>query len=143
MVDQKTPYTLHASRKYVWVRWWYDVFKSQMHNFDGPPTTLQTEHRTRLQAWFNTYDVSFPTLRRRRWQGGGGSSHSCTQTLLGLAWDTSISIPLYSVRITLKVGRWMNQSDGTEMANPSTTGRWISSTFHQILPHVQSRRLHG
>ena len=44
----------------------YDVFKSQMHNFDGPPTTLQTEHRTRLQAWFNTYDVSFPTLRRRR-----------------------------------------------------------------------------
>ena len=22
------------------------------------------------------------------------------------------------------------------MANPSTTGRWISSTFHQILPHV-------
>lgn len=39
----------------------YDVFKSQMHNFDGPPTTLQTEHRTRLQAWFNTYDVNFPT----------------------------------------------------------------------------------
>ena len=27
-----------------------DVFKSQMHNFDGLPTTLQTEHRTRLQA---------------------------------------------------------------------------------------------
>lgn len=47
----------------------YDVFKSQMHNFDGPPTTLQTEHRTRLQAWFNTYDVSFPTSRR--WQRGG------------------------------------------------------------------------
>ena len=44
----------------------YDVFKSQMHNFDGPPTTLQTEHRTRLQAWFNTYDVSFPTSRRQR-----------------------------------------------------------------------------
>ena len=42
-----------------------DVFKSQMHNFDGPPTTLQTEHRTRLQAWFNTYDVGFPTSRRR------------------------------------------------------------------------------
>ena len=47
-----------------------DVFKSQMHNFDGPPTTLQTEHRTRLQAWFNTYDVSFPTSRQRRgWWG--------------------------------------------------------------------------
>ena len=43
-----------------------DVFKSQMHNFDGPPTTLQTEHRTRLQAWFNTYDVSFPTSRRQQ-----------------------------------------------------------------------------
>ena len=47
-----------------------DVFKIPMHNFDGPPTTLQTEHRTRLQAWFNTYDVSFPTSRRR--VGGGG-----------------------------------------------------------------------
>ena len=70
-----------------------DVFKSQMHNFDGPPTTLQTEHRTRLQAWFNTYDVSFPTSRRQQ----GGSSHACAQTLFVLAWDTSISIPLYSV----------------------------------------------
>ena len=68
----------------------YDVFKSQMHNFDGPPTTLQTEHRTRLQAWFNTYDVSFPTWRRRRRQGG--SYHACAQTLFGLAWDTSIYI---------------------------------------------------
>ena len=69
-----------------------DVFKSRMHNFDGPPTTLQTEHRTRLQAWFNTYDVSSPTL-------------------FSLAWDTSIyiytSIHLYSVRITLKVAHWM------------------------------------
>ena len=43
-----------------------DVFKSRMHNFDGPPTTLQTEHRTRLQAWFNTYDVGFPTSRREQ-----------------------------------------------------------------------------
>ena len=49
-----------------------DVFKSQMHNFDGPPTTLQTEHRTRLQAWFNTYNVSFPTSRRQ-W---GGPTHA-------------------------------------------------------------------
>ena len=60
----------------------YDVFKSQMHNFDGPPTTLQTEHRTRLQAWFNTYDVGFPTSRRRL----GGLSHACAQTLFGLTW---------------------------------------------------------
>ena len=44
----------------------YDLFKSRMHNFDGPSTTLQTEHRTRLQAWFNTYDVGFPTSRRGR-----------------------------------------------------------------------------
>ena len=36
-----------------------DVFKSRMHKFDGPPTTLQTEHHTQLQAWFNTYDVGF------------------------------------------------------------------------------------
>ena len=34
-----------------------DVFKSRMHNFDGPPTTLQTEHRTRLHALFNVYRV--------------------------------------------------------------------------------------
>ena len=44
MVDQKTPYTLHAARKYVWVV--CDVFKSPMHNFDGAPAALQTEHRT-------------------------------------------------------------------------------------------------
>ena len=51
-----------------------DVFKSRMHNFGGPPTTLQTEHRTRLQAWFNTYDVSFPTSRRQR--GGRRPTHA-------------------------------------------------------------------
>lgn len=67
----------------------YDVFKSQMHNFGGPPTTLQPEHRTRLQAWFNMYDVSFPTSRQQR---GGWSSHACAQTLFCLAWDTSIYI---------------------------------------------------
>ena len=54
-----------------------DVFKSQMHNFDGPPTTLQTEHRTRLQAWFNTYDVGFPTSRRR---GEGGRRRALTRS---------------------------------------------------------------
>ena len=52
---------------------------------------------------------------------------------------------LYSVRITLTLedGRWMRPTDGAELANLSTTGRWISSRFHQILPHVQSRRLYG
>ena len=67
-----------------------DVFKSQMHNYDGPPTTLQIEHHTRLQAWFNTYDVSFPTSRQE-----GGGSHTCAQTLFCLAWDTSIYISIH------------------------------------------------
>ena len=46
-----------------------DVFKSRMYNFDGPPTILQNEHRTRPQAWSNTYDVGFPNFEG---VGGGG-----------------------------------------------------------------------
>ena len=63
VVDQKIPYTLHAAQKYVWVV--CDVFKSRIHNFDGAPTTLQTENRTRPQAKFHT--MSVPQLR-----GDGG-----------------------------------------------------------------------
>jgi hypothetical protein len=40
----RKPYTLHAAQIYVWVV--CDVFKSPMHNFDGAPAALQTEHRT-------------------------------------------------------------------------------------------------
>src|SRR5215216_481940 len=87
-----------------------DVFKSRMHNFDGPPTTLQTEHRTRLQAWFNTYDVSFPTSRQR-WRGRGVVPRMRSNFILSSTGHIYIylytSIHLYSVRITLKVARWM------------------------------------
>ena len=70
VVDQKTPYTLHVARKSIWVRWCMMCLNPKCTTSMGTRTTLQTEHRTRLQAQFNTYDVSFPTSRRRR--GGGG-----------------------------------------------------------------------
>ena len=85
----------------------YDVFKSQMHNFAGPrqlhykPNTIPDSSLVQY-LW-----CQFPNFEA----AAGGSSHACAQTLFCLAWDTSIyiytSIHLYSVWITLKVGRWM------------------------------------
>ena len=72
----------------------YDVPNAQLRW--ATPSTLQTEHRTRLQAWFNTCDVSFPTSRQPRGVGGWGASHACAQTLFCLAWDTSIYKYIYT-----------------------------------------------
>ena len=107
VVDQKTPYTLHAARKYVWVGWC-------MMGLNHKCTTSMGH------AKYNTNRTPCPTpsLVQYLWcqfpnfeAAAGGSSHACAQTLFCLAWDTSIyiytSIHLYSVRITMKVARWM------------------------------------
>ena len=78
----------------------YDVFKSQMHNFDGP---RQLHYKPNTVP--DSKPGSIPMMSVSQLRGGSGGSHACAQTLFGLAWHTSI--PLYSVRITFKVGRWM------------------------------------
>ena len=105
VVDQKTPYTLHAAQKYVCV-WWCVMCSN-------PECTTLMGHQLHYKP--DTVPDSKPgsirtmSVSQLRGSGGsgGGSSHASAQTLFGLAWDTSISIPLYSVRITLKDGHWM------------------------------------
>ena len=106
MVDQKTPYTLHAARKYVWVRWCMMCL--------NPKCTTSMGHAKYIT---NRTPYPTPSLIQYLWcqfpnfEAAAVGSHACAQTLFCLAWDTSIyiytSIQLYSVRITLKVARWM------------------------------------
>ena len=111
MVDQKTPYTLHAARKYVWVRWCMMCLNPKCTTSMGHAKYITNQTPYRLQAWFNTYDVSFPTSRRQR--GGGVVTHMRSNFILSSMGHIYIylyiyictSIHIYSVRITMKVAR--------------------------------------
>ena len=103
MVDQKTPYTLHAARKYVCVWWCVMCLNPKCTTSMGH----QLHYKPNIVPDSKPGSIPMMSVSQLRGGSGGASSHACAQTLFGLAWDTSISIPLYSVRITLKVGRWM------------------------------------
>ena len=107
----------------------YDVFKSQMHNFDGPLTKLQTEHRTQLQAWFNTYDVGFPTSRRRL--GGGVIPRMHSNFICSSMGRIYIYTPIYCANDF--------ESWSLDEANP-TVQRWQIRALLAIGYHLHSTR---
>ena len=108
---------------------YYMCFKSRMHNFDGPPTTLETEHRTRLQAWFNTYDVSFPTSRRRL--GEGVFPRMCSNFI----WSSMGHIYIYTpIQCANNFESW-----SLDEANP-TIQRWQIRALLAVGYHLHSTR---
>ena len=70
----------------------YEVFKSQMHNFDGP---RQVHYK--LNTVPDSKPGSIPMMSVSQLRGGseGGGSHACAQTLFCLAWDTFVYIYIH------------------------------------------------